>query len=107
MSYKIKKTLYFCYGHRLLNHKGRCRNIHGHNAALEITIQAEALDDMGMVTDFGDVTRIAKVWLDKNLDHKILLNSRDPLVKVLRKMKEPFMEVNANPTAEVMAEMIY
>ena len=29
--YQVTKTIEFSYGHRLLNHNGKCRYLHGHN----------------------------------------------------------------------------
>jgi 6-pyruvoyltetrahydropterin/6-carboxytetrahydropterin synthase len=53
--YQVTKTIEFSYGHRLLNHNGKCRYLHGHNGMLEVDIDAEKLDAMGMVVDFSDV----------------------------------------------------
>ncbi|MFH1619273.1 MAG: 6-carboxytetrahydropterin synthase, partial [bacterium] len=70
--HRITISLNFCYGHRLLNHKGKCRRLHGHNAVAEITLSSENLDEQGMVADFGDIKEKAGKWLDENLDHRML-----------------------------------
>ncbi|MCI0654037.1 MAG: 6-carboxytetrahydropterin synthase, partial [Methylococcaceae bacterium] len=43
--FSITKEVYFCYGHRLMTHPGKCRNIHGHSVKAAVTISAAQLDD--------------------------------------------------------------
>ncbi|MES9926921.1 MAG: 6-carboxytetrahydropterin synthase, partial [Candidatus Thiodiazotropha sp. 6PDIVS] len=38
--YTVTKEIHFCYGHRLLNHKGKCRHLHGHNATAVIHLES-------------------------------------------------------------------
>ena len=47
--FRVTRRIDFCYGHRLLNYDGKCKNLHGHNGRAEIVIAAEKLDDRGMV----------------------------------------------------------
>ena len=51
----VKKVIEFCYGHRLLDYDGKCRNLHGHNGQLEIEVDSGGLDPLGMVIDFGEI----------------------------------------------------
>ena len=60
-----------------------------------------------MVVDFGDINKVVKDWIDRVLDHKLLLSKDDPLVEVLRSMNEPVFLMDSNPTAENIAKMIY
>ena len=106
-THRVIKVIHFCYGHRLLNYDGKCKNLHGHNARLEIEIASEALDDLGMVIDFNEVKRIAKGWVDEHLDHKMLLCRDDPLVGVLQAASEPLYLMDGNPTAENIAGLLY
>lgn len=105
--YKVTKELSFCYGHRLLDYEGKCRHLHGHNARVEIELAAEALDQTGMVLDFGDMERIIQTWLDKELDHKMILRKDDPLLKPLQEAEEPCYALEVNPTAEALAKLIF
>ena len=50
--HKITKSIDFCYGHRLLEYDGKCKHLHGHNGLIEVDIEADSLDDLGMVMDF-------------------------------------------------------
>ncbi len=105
--HKVTKQIHFCYGHRLLRYDGECRHLHGHNGKVEIEVASEDLDYRGMVVDFGDITKVIKSWIDQQLDHKMLLCKEDPLLQVLNELKEPCFVMDANPTAENIAKLIY
>ena len=105
--YCVKKVIQFCYGHRLLNYDGKCRHLHGHNGQLELEIDAEALDGLGMVIDFGEIKAIAQEWIDTHLDHKMLLNREDPIAPVLKDFGEPLYLMDGNPTAENITKLIF
>ena len=105
--HKITKRIDFCYGHRLLEHKGKCRNLHGHNGILEVDIESKELDDKGMVVDFGDVKDAIKGWVDFNFDHRMVLSKDDPIAPVLMDLNEPVYLMEVNPTAENISKHIY
>ena len=60
-----------------------------------------------MVCDFSDVKRLVKSWIDREIDHKMILRSDDPLVNPLRELGEPVFLVESNPTVERIARLIY
>ena len=105
--YSVTKTIDFCYGHRLLDYDGICKHPHGHNAVAEIEVRTDRLDNRNMVCDFSDIKRIVKGWIDKELDHKMLLRHDDPLVKLLQQLGEPVYLLDSNPTVERIARLIY
>ena len=105
--YSVTKRIEFCYGHRLMNYDGVCRYPHGHNAVVEIDIHAEQLDARNMVADFGEIKTIVKGWIDRELDHKMILRKDDPLAAALQKMGDPVYLLDSNPTAERIAQLIY
>jgi 6-pyruvoyltetrahydropterin/6-carboxytetrahydropterin synthase len=105
--YSVTKRIEFCYGHRLLDYDGMCRHPHGHNAVAEIEIQAEALDARNMVADFGDIKRIVKGWVDREVDHRMILRHDDPLVPSLRALGEPVYLLDSNPTVERIAQLLF
>ena len=107
MLHKVVKTIDFCYGHRLLDYQGKCRHLHGHNGLLEVEIESDSLDHRGMVMDFNDLRRVVKDWVDRNLDHKMLLHKDDPVAALLSEMGEPFYPMDDNPTAENILKHIY
>jgi len=105
--FQVTKEIHFCYGHRLMNYDGKCRFFHGHNGKVEVQLSAEALDARGMVRDFGEIKEVLSAWIDKTLDHRMLLHKKDPLLATLKKAGEPIYTMEANPTAENIAKLIY
>jgi len=105
--YSVTKRIDFCYGHRLLDYDGVCKHLHGHNAVAEIEVRADALDHRNMVCDFGDIKRVVKGWIDRELDHRMLLRHDDPFVKPLQDLGEPVYLLDSNPTVERIARLIF
>ncbi len=105
--YQVSKSVSFCYGHRLLNYEGKCQHLHGHNARAVITLESKVLDERGMVEDFSEVKRLVWSWLDEEIDHTLLLHRDDPVLPVLQKAGERVRITDENPTAEVIARMIF
>jgi 6-pyruvoyltetrahydropterin/6-carboxytetrahydropterin synthase len=105
--YSVTKKIDFCYGHRLLDYDGICKHPHGHNATAEIEVRTGTLDNRNMVCDFSDIKRIVKGWIDRELDHKMILRHDDPLVEPLQKLGEPIFIVDSNPTVERIARLIF
>ncbi len=105
--YRVTREIDFCYGHRLLNYDGKCRWLHGHNGRAVIAIENDSLDDCGMVLDFSEIKNVVSQWIDDTLDHRMILCRDDPAVPVLRELGEPLHLIDANPTAENIARLIY
>ena len=105
--YSVTKRIDFCYGHRLLDYDGICKHPHGHNAVAEIEVSTEALDARNMVVDFTDIKSTVKGWIDRELDHKMILRHDDPLVKALDTLGEPMFLLDSNPTVERIARLIF
>lgn len=105
--FHVTREIDFCYGHRLLNYQGKCRNLHGHNGRVLITVDSASLDDRGMVLDFGDIKAVVARWIDENFDHRMILRRDDPAVEYLKKLGEPMYLLDENPTAENIAKTIF
>ena len=105
--YSVTKKIEFCYGHRLLDYDGICKHPHGHNAIAEIEVRTGTLDTRNMVCDFSDIKRIVKGWIDETIDHQMILRRDDPLVAPLQALGEPIFLVDANPTVEHIAKIIF
>lgn len=105
--YQVTKEIYFCYGHRLLNYSGKCKNLHGHNGKAVIELSAQKLDERGMVVDFGDIKRELQTWIDENWDHRLILNEKDPLIPALQAGAQPFYTLPVNPTAENITKTLF
>lgn len=111
------KRLEFDAAHRVLGHTGKCRHIHGHRYAVEITVKLRdgILDGLGMVVDFGVIKERVGKWIDDNLDHNIILHKDDPLlvsdvedrgVSNIFGGRRPHV-LTCNPTAENLAALIH
>ena len=105
--FRVTREIDFCYGHRLLDYDGMCKHPHGHNAVAEIEVRTEALDRRNMVMDFGDIKRLVKEWIDRELDHRMILRRDDPLVKALQALGEPVYLLESNPTVERIARLLF
>ena len=83
----ISRRYHFESAHWLPNvpENHRCRNMHGHNYELEVTISGPVHDD-GFVIDFWDIDTIVQPIISK-IDHMVLNN----------------IEGLENPTAELIA----
>jgi 6-pyruvoyltetrahydropterin/6-carboxytetrahydropterin synthase len=105
--FMVMKMVDFCYGHRLLNYNGKCKNLHGHTGQIEVYIRAGTLDELGMVVDFTKIKAVVKQWVNDNLDHRMILCRKDPLVALLQQTGEPVYLMDENPTAENIARHVY
>lgn len=105
--YRVTREIHFCYGHRLLQYDGKCKNLHGHNGKAVITLEADKLDGLGMVVDFGKLKETVGKWIDATLDHRMILHRDDPVLPYLLSQGEPIHVVDTNPTAENIAKLIF
>lgn len=96
----------WCMGHRLPNHQGGCRHLHGHEYRAEVTISGEIntmpMDSAeGMVVDFTDVKTRLRTEVAK-LDHRFLLHQHDTLAGAMVNLPGVVL-VDFVPTAENIA----
>lgn len=105
--FRVTQQMEFCYGHRLLNYDGKCKYLHGHNGKAVISLEGEQVDARGMLIDFTDIKRTLRTWIDRELDHRMILHEQDPMLPFLRKMQEPVQVIPVNPTAENIAKLIF
>lgn len=87
--FTIRKAFDFCYGHRVWPQQLEvafsgdipcsCRHLHGHQGRVEVELCGSTLDTRGMITDFNNLNWL-KVWLDRTIDHRMLLDVHDPLL---------------------------
>ncbi|MFM6972548.1 MAG: 6-pyruvoyl trahydropterin synthase family protein [Alphaproteobacteria bacterium] len=100
------RKLEFDSAHRLINHEGKCRLLHGHRYVVEATFMANELDEIGRVIDFSVIKNVLGAWIDEHLDHNTILcihdkNLGDEITKITHQ-KIYYME--QNPTAENIAK---
>ena len=88
----IAKSFELDYGHRVWHqkldeelscgHSCVCRHLHGHRATIIVHLEGDVLDAQDMVTDFHNIGWFKK-FLDSVMDHKMVLDIKDPLLPVL------------------------
>jgi 6-pyruvoyltetrahydropterin/6-carboxytetrahydropterin synthase len=96
---KIAKEFRWEMGHRLPEHFGLCKNIHGHSYKMIVEFEGE-LDKNQMVIDYYDIEKIVNPIIEK-LDHSFMVNKDDKIVlEFLEKMNSKKVVVGFNSTAE-------
>jgi 6-pyruvoyltetrahydropterin/6-carboxytetrahydropterin synthase len=60
-----------------------------------------------MVLDFSQIKQVLTEWIDRSLDHKMLLHRDDPVLPLLKERGEPVYVMEVNPTAENIAKLIF
>ena len=108
MPYLICKTIEIENGHMLSKHPDKCRFPHGHSRRIEFILEADQLDENGMVCDFKVIKDAVGEYVD-SFDHALCMNTDDPMYKTL---KEAYGDrvigfSAAEPTTEVLARLIF
>ncbi len=110
--YKIQIQLDdFSASHRHNHHySGICRNLHGHNYEIAVTIAATPLDEFGFVMDFCEVKKLCNGWIQEHWDHGVILNAGDAtLLNFLRQEKQKYflLPENMPPSCENLAQYAF
>jgi 6-pyruvoyltetrahydropterin/6-carboxytetrahydropterin synthase len=96
---KIAKEFRWEMGHRLPEHFGQCKNIHGHSYKMLVEFNGELNKDE-MVIDYYDVDKIINPIIEK-LDHAFMVNRDDKaVIEFLEKMNSKKVIVDFPSTAE-------
>jgi 6-pyruvoyltetrahydropterin/6-carboxytetrahydropterin synthase len=111
---RITRRLEFDSGHRIPDHRSRCRHLHGHRYALEVTLAGDIIcapgnAQHGMVMDFSEVKAIAEREVVDQWDHAFLVWRDDKaVVQFLATLAEHRTVVfDAPPTAEHLAQSAF
>ena len=62
----VEKT--FAAAHYLLNYDGPCERLHGHNYRVVVFVVGSALNESGLLEDFGNIKKALNEVLDR-MDH--------------------------------------
>ena len=108
----ITKTIEIDLGHRVTNHRSKCRNLHGHRYKITVGVNDKVISvpgasDEGMVIDFSDLKDIMMQEIDGGFDHGFVLYNQDPLVSFFKAQLDAGMKVILVPfipTAENLAK---
>lgn len=101
------RRIQFCAGHRVYRHESKCRNPHGHNYVAFFHAEADELDELGRVIDFGVLKERLGGWVDEHWDHGFIYADFDLEMRVA--LNQFFggvktFPLDTNPTAENMAD---
>ena len=106
------RIIEFDAGHRVVGHEGKCAHLHGHRYKVELTAQAQELDGLGRVIDFGVLKERVGEYCDSRFDHGMILWVEDPLLHTIEKIRlesgehMKFFALPTNPTAENLAKYL-
>ena len=90
--YEIKIKADFSAAHCLREVGGKCESLHGHNFTVEVGVESEALNELGMVIDFRLLKAKTREVLQA-LDHRYL-------------NELPFFQ-GKNPSSENLASYVF
>ena len=112
---RIKRWVETDTGHRVPNHKSKCKHMHGHRYRWEAEIEGDIIQtigvsDEGMLIDFSDISEILEKYIHDVVDHSFIVYEKDLLaiqaLEVLgndhRTLIVPFI-----PTAENLAKWAF
>jgi 6-pyruvoyltetrahydropterin/6-carboxytetrahydropterin synthase len=102
---KVAKEFRWEMGHRLPEHFGLCKNIHGHSYKMIVEFEGN-LNEQGMVIEFYDVEKKINPIVEK-LDHSFMVKDDDMLtLEFLVKMNSKKVVVNFESTVENICKYI-
>lgn len=90
--YQVSVKGHFDAAHYLRGYRGKCEQVHGHRFEVEVTVETEGLDDVGLAFDFVELKGHLRGVLGR-LDH-VCLNDIPPFDRI-------------NPSSENIAATIY
>jgi 6-pyruvoyltetrahydropterin/6-carboxytetrahydropterin synthase len=90
--FEVKVISSFAAAHNLKDFRGKCENLHGHNWKVEVVLRGTALEQNGILIDFGEVKASVRGALEE-VDHRYL-------------NELPFFEQN-NPSSENIARFLF
>lgn len=110
----VRKEIEFDAGHRVPDHDGQCRNLHGHRYAVALSVRGYIQEEgaaTGMVLDFSDIKRCLQQIHD-TFDHGFIVYEHDELVAPLFQSGGPLARMKCTylhvvPTAENLAKWCY
>ena len=112
---RIRRWVETDTGHRVPNHKSKCRHMHGHRYRWEAELEGdvvtqEGVSEEGMLMDFSDVSAILNQYVHDVVDHAFIVYEGDKeALAALSQMGEEHrtLIVPFIPTAENLAKWAF
>ena len=105
----VTKTVRFDAAHVLTNHRGLCKNLHGHTYRVDVSVAGDESDDM--VMDFKELKALATEVVCERFDHAFIYNTKSAGEREIAELIERHgMRTAAIPfrsTAENLAKHFY
>ena len=111
----ITRSGTFDSGHRVMNEKMKCFNLHGHTYLFDLTFSFDSMKAIGYAIDFKEIKRVACQWIDDILDHGFIANPKDTVYihattiegSKIWKMSLNGKDEYCNPSVENLAREIF
>jgi 6-pyruvoyl tetrahydropterin synthase/QueD family protein len=97
---EIRKRVEIAAAHRQYGDPSKCGYLHGHNWTFIVRVSGP-INELGYIVNFSDIKMIIE-----EMDHKVILYQKDPLVAYLRNANQKVYEVPLNPTCENLSVFI-
>ena len=111
----ITRSGTFDSGHRVMNERMKCFNLHGHTYLYDLTFSFDTMKEIGYAIDFKEIKRVACQWIDDLLDHGFIANPHDLIYiqaaevenSKIWKMSLEGSDNYCNPSVENLAREIF
>ena len=74
---KVRRRFDFEAAHRLPQHPGKCKELHGHSFRLVVTVERPVDAQSGLAIDFSDLKKVVHEEVVDVLDHRYLNDLMD------------------------------
>jgi len=115
MTSTIKRWIETDTGHRVPNHKSKCKHMHGHRYRWQAEIEGDVVTESGvseegMLIDFSDISRILTEHIHDVVDHAFIVYQGDEEARTALEAlgsEHRTVVVSFIPTAENLAKWAF
>ena len=107
----VTKTVRFDAAHVLTNHRGLCKNLHGHTYRVDVSVKGNPEGEQDMVIDFKDLKALATEVICARFDHAFIYNlaseGEREIAEVVERHGMRTVAIPFRSTAENLARHFY